>query len=135
MIKALKPFVFGLLLHLYMQINILIQIKAYDSAPGFFSDMLAFILPIIFGFVVYCKLKNVTKVNFGITLLWFVALFVFFLVLGYVTDYFNWLFNLVVFYDETYYELDINAMLDGLLHTISIVVVFVTYIVKLKKAK
>lgn len=138
MIKALKPFLFGLLLYLYMQADILIQIKAYDSAPGFFSYMLTLALPIIFGFVIYCKLKKCDRNQFWITLLCFVVLYIRFLIVGYATDYFKWLFNLTnlsVFYDDTYYELGVNAILDGAYHTISMIVVCVVYLVKTKRRK
>ena len=55
-----------------------------------------------------------------------------------VVVYFKWLFNLMklnVFYDDTYYELGVNAMADGLLHTIGFVVSSTIYLIKNRRIK
>ena len=61
-----------------------------------------------------------------------------FVYLGISTNYFEWLFNLMklnVIYDDTYYELGVNAMVDGLLHTIGFVVSSTIYLIKSRRIK
>ena len=135
--KILKSILFSLLIHFYMQIDILLQIKTYDSNSGI-SDFVAFALPIIFTIVVYCIFKSLDKKEFWIATVSFIAIYVMFVCLGNSTDYFKWLFNLMkldVFYDDTYYELGVNAMVDGLFHTIGFVVSSTIYLIKSRRIK
>ena len=120
-----------------MQIDILLQIKSYDSNSGV-SDFLAFALPVIFAVVVYFIFKILTKKEFWVTIISFVIIFVLFVYLGNSTNYFKWLFNLMkldVYYDDTYYELGVNAMLDGVLHTIGFIVSSAIYLLKNRRVK
>ena len=135
--KILKSILFSLLIHFYMQIDILLQIKTYDSNSGV-SDFVAFALPIIFTIVVYYIFKCLDKKEFWITTVSFIAIYVMFIYLGNSTNYFEWLFNLMklnVFYDDTYYELGVNAMVDGLLHTIGFVFSSTIYLIKNRRIK
>ncbi len=135
--KIIKAVLFSLLIHLYMQIDMLLQIKSYDSNSGT-SNFLAFTLPVIFAVVVYFIFKTLTKKEFWITIISFVIIYVLFVYLGSSTNYFKWLFNLMkldVYYDDTYYELGVNAMLDGVLHTIGFIVSSATYLIKNRRVK
>ncbi|MBQ8541672.1 MAG: hypothetical protein IJ435_09405 [Clostridia bacterium] len=135
--KMLKAILFSLLIHLYMQIDMLLQIKSYDSNVGI-SNFLAFTLPIIFAVVVYFIFKTLNKKEFWISVISFVIIYVLFVYLGNSTNYFKWLFNLMklsVFYDDTYYELGVNAIADGLLHTIGFVVSSAIYLIKNRRTK
>jgi len=135
--KILKSILFSLLIHFYMQIDILLQIKTYDSNSGI-SDFVAFALPIIFTIVVYYIFKSLDKKEFWITTVSFIAIYVMFIYLGNSTNYFEWLFNLMklnVIYDDTYYELGVNATVDGLLHTIGFVFSSTIYLIKNRRIK
>ena len=135
--KIIKAVLLSLLIQLYMQIDILLQIKSYDSNSGV-SDFLAFALPVIFAVVVYFIFKILTKKEFWVTIISFVIIFVLFVYLGNSTNYFKWLFNLMkldVYYDDTYYELGVNAMLDGVLHTIGFIVSSAIYLLKNRRVK
>ena len=130
--KIIKAVLLSLLIHLYMQFDILLQIKSYDSNSGV-SYFLSFILPIIFAVVVYFIFKTLTKKEFWVAIISFVIIYVLFVYLGNSTNYFKWLFNLMkldVYYDDTYYELGVNAMLDGVLHTIGFIVSSAIYFKK-----
>lgn len=133
--KILKSILFSLLIHLYMQVDILLQIKSYDSDSGI-SNFLLFALPVIFAIVVGCIFINLNKKEFWITTFSFITIYAIFVYLGKSTNYFKWLFNLMtlsVLYNDAYYELGVNAMVDGLLHTIGFVISSGIYLIK--KAK
>ena len=135
--KIIKAILFSLLIHLYIQFDMLLQIKSYDSNSGM-SDFFAFALPVIFAIIVYLIFANLTRKEFLISTISFVVVYVLFICLGNSTSYFKWLFNLMnldVYYDDTYYELGVNAMLDGVLHTIGYVVSSTIYLIKNGKVK
>lgn len=137
--KILKAILFSMLIHLYMQIDILLQIKSHDSNSGM-SDFLMIALPIIFAIVVYCVFKRISKKEFWITTFSFIAIYVMFVYLSNSTNYFKWLFNLVnlsIYYDGSYnyYELGINAMVDGVLHTICFLIPSTIYLIKNRRVK
>lgn len=127
--KIVKAVLISLLMHLYIQIDILLQIKAYDSNSDIFN-WLTIILPIIFAVAVYFTFKALDSREFWMTVISFVVIYAVFIVSGSRTDYFKWLFNLMVYYDELSYEIGINAMLDGLAHTVGFIVSGVTYLIK-----
>ena len=136
--KIIKAILFSLLIHLYIQFDMLLQIKSYDSNSGM-SDFFALVLPVIFAIIVYRIIfANLTRKEFLISTISFVVVYVLFICLGNSTSYFKWLFNLMnldVYYDDTYYELGVNAMLDGVLHTIGYVVSSTIYLIKNGKVK
>ena len=135
--KIIKAVLFSLIIHVYMQIDTLLQIKSYDSNSGI-SNFLVFVLPVIFAVVVYFIFKTLTKKEFWISIISFFIIYGLFVYLGSSTNYFKWLFNLMkldIYYDETYYELGVNAMLDGVLHTIGFVVLSAIYLIKNRRVK
>ncbi len=135
--KAIKAVMLTLGIHLYIQIDILLQIKSYDSRWGD-SDILALVLPIIFAVAVFFIIKTLTKKEFWISVISFVGIYVLFSFIGITTDYFKWLFNLMqldVYYDDSYYELGINAMLDGVLHMIAVTVSYIIGFIKIRRTQ
>ena len=135
--KIIKAVLFSVIIHLYMKIDMLLQIKSYDSNSGM-SNFLALVLPIMFAIVVYLMFKTLRKNEFWISTISFAVIYVLFICLGNSTSYFKWLFNLMnldVYYDDTYYELGVNAILDGVLHTIGYVVSSTIYLIKNRKVK
>ncbi len=130
--KILKSIFFALMFHLIMQINILIQGKIYDTMPDF-SDFVYLILSVVFGIVAYFIFKKFSKNTYWVLTIIFVVIYISFICFVSKTNYFMWLFKLTVpYYDETYYELDINAMMTGLTHTIAYVVSSIIYLIKSK---
>ena len=135
--KILKPILLSILLHLYIQIDILIQTKLYDQNM-YFDGWLA--LPIIFAIAVYWIFRSLCKKEFWTALVSFVIIYAIFVYIGRTTDYFIWLLNLTnlsTYYDRSinYYELGINASADGLLHTIAFAISSVVYLIRHRKTK
>ena len=132
--KVLKSVFVALLFHLIMQVNILIQGKIYDTMIMLDISNIAFILlAVVFGVVVYLIFKKSGRNIYGTSTIIFAAIYVLFLCLS-QTGYFMWLFKLIIpHYDETYYELDINAFLMGIAQTIAYVVSSIIYLIKSKK--
>ena len=64
--KIIKAILFSLLIHLYIQFDMLLQIKSYDSNSGM-SDFFAFALPVIFAIIVYLIFANLTRKEFLIS--------------------------------------------------------------------
>ena len=131
--KILKSIFVALLFHLIMQINILIQGKIYDAMPDV-SDFVCLLLSVVFGVVTYLIFKKFGRNTYWISTIIFAVIYILFICFISKTNYFMWLFKLTIpYYDETYYELDINAMVTGLAHTIAYVVSSITYFIKSKR--
>ena len=133
--KILKSVVLALLLHLYIQLDMFIQLKLYDSG-SFLAGGAAILLPMIFGVATYFLLKKIYKKPSGIFIIAFATFCLIFIVLHYDIGYFTAMLydevNRVHHYNETYYELRVNAVADGILHMISFIVAYVTYLVRSK---
>ena len=131
--KILKSIFVALLFHLIMQINILIQGKIYDAMPDV-SDFVCLLLSVVFGVVTYLIFKKLGRNTYWVSTIIFAVIYILFICFISKTNYFMWLFKLTIpCYDETYYELDINAMVTGLAHTIAYVVSSITYFIKSKR--
>jgi len=131
--KILKSIFVALLFHLIMQINILIQGKIYDAMPDV-SDFVCLLLSVVFGVVTYLIFKKLGRNTYWVLTIIFAVIYILFICFISKTNYFMWLFKLTIpYYDETYYELDINAMVTGLAHTIAYVVSSITYFIKSKR--
>lgn len=131
--KILKSIFVALLFHLIMQINILIQGKIYDVMPDV-SDFVCLLLSVVFGVVTYLIFKKLGRNTYWVSTIIFAVIYILFICFISKTNYFMWLFKLTIpYYDETYYELDINAMVTGLAHTIAYVVSSITYFIKSKR--
>ena len=131
--KILKSIFVALLFHLIMQINILIQGKIYDAMPDV-SDFVCLLLSVVFGVVTYLIFKKLGRNTYWVSTIIFAVIYILFICFISKTNYFMWLFKLTIpYYDETYYELDINAMVTGLEHTIAYVVSSITYFIKSKR--
>ena len=131
--KILKSIFVALLFHLIMQINILIQGKIYDAMPDV-SDFVCLLLSVVFGVVTYLIFKKLGRNTYWVSPIIFAVIYILFICFISKTNYFMWLFKLTIpYYDETYYEHDINAMVTGLAHTIAYVVSSITYFIKSKR--
>ena len=131
--KILKSIFVALLFLLIMQINILIQGKIYDAMPDV-SDFVCLLLSVVFGVVTYLIFKKLGRNTYWVSTIIFAVIYILFICFISKTNYFMWLFKLTIpYYDETYYELDINAMVTGLAHTIAYVVSSITYFIKSKR--
>lgn len=130
--KVLKSVFLALLLHLYIQFDMFIQLKLYDSGSSL-ADWAAILLPAIFGVVTYFLLKKICKNPNGIFIIAFAAICLVFIVLHYDINYFTSMYdevNRIHHYNETYYELRVNAVCDGILHIVSFIVTYVIYAIR-----
>lgn len=135
--KVLKSVFLALILHLYIQFDMFIQLKLYDSG-SFLAGGASIMLPVIFGVVTYFLLMKIYKKPRGIFIITFAAFCLVFIVLHYDINYFTNLYGAVdriYYYDKIDYELRVNAVFDGILHIVSFVVTYVVYLIRNKSTK
>ena len=128
--SVFKSIFVALLFHLIMQIDILLQIAAYASGNGatFVLVFLTFLFGIAAFYVPFVVFENSDRKIYLGSVAVFAVLYILFICIS-ATEYFTWLFKIAVpSYDKTYYEIDINALVTGVAHTVAYAVSSVLYL-------